>query len=219
MIDGLDFDKASHTYRVGGRVLPSVTQCTDIMNDYSGVPAGVLEKARKRGEDVHLATELYDKGELDWSTVTDEIYPYLYAYIQFLQDSGFEPQEIEQQCYSKKLGVAGTLDRTGVFHKPKGLPDALAKALTGTKAGQKCQIDLKATYELMPGTGPQTAGYELIYNEGRKSGKLTRRYALHLCPRFTVPYRLHSYNRPEHKIHFAVFQAALTIKKWEISNV
>ena len=51
-------------YVVNGVRLPSVTEVLSIagLTDFSGVPPGVLEKARVRGTQVHEITEWIDDG-------------------------------------------------------------------------------------------------------------------------------------------------------------
>lgn len=55
-----------HTYLVDGVVVPSVTQLISDPGKYANVPPEVLEKARKRGTEIHEAIERYVKtGEGD----------------------------------------------------------------------------------------------------------------------------------------------------------
>ena len=64
-----EFDPAAHRYTLGGIVLPSVTQILRGLDDFSNVPARVLEKARDRGNRVHAACNLDVLGTLDENTV------------------------------------------------------------------------------------------------------------------------------------------------------
>ena len=181
--DELVYDPIPHTYTCRGVVVPGVTSCLDGLNDYSMVPADVLEHARIRGTRVHDATAYYDQGVLDWSTIDEEIAPYLEAWIRFREESGFTPNLIETRVFSLKRWYAGTLDRTGYFSKLKRVPH-----------DEETMVDIKATAMMMPGTGPQTAAYTMALNEERPVGqKIKRRYGVQLAPKLNPPYRLVPY--------------------------
>lgn len=70
-----EFDPVAHRYTLDGRVLPSVTQILRGLDDFSHVPARVLERARDRGTRVHSACNLDVLGTLDEATVDDEVAP------------------------------------------------------------------------------------------------------------------------------------------------
>ena len=113
--EGLVFDEATHTGKVNGESLLSVTT--------------ILRKARMtpefynfidpwylaRGTYVHLATELYDRGRLDEDTVDPEITPYLDAYKVFRGDFGARITGIETRLYHpvyKYFGIASIGDKS-----------------------------------------------------------------------------------------------------------
>lgn len=110
--EGLVFDEATHTGKVNGESLLSVTT--------------ILRKARMtpefynfidpwylaRGTYVHLATELYDRGRLDEDTVDPEITPYLDAYKVFRGDFGARITGIETRLYHPVYKYFGIVDRT-----------------------------------------------------------------------------------------------------------
>lgn len=156
-----EFDPIAHRYTLDGRVLPSVTQILRGLDDFSNVPARVLEKARDRGQRVHAACNLDVLGTLDENTVDDEVAPYLAQFRRFLRESGFVPTLSECRVYDETLWYAGTLDLFG------DLPGCL-----------DVQIDIKSG--LIPrSVGPQTAAYSNgLY---KRAGIMTRkRFALKL---------------------------------------
>lgn len=108
----LQFDAATHTYRCGGKVVPSVTQVLEAegISDFSMVPADVLAVAQARGNAVHLATQYLDEDRLDWSTVDESIAGYLAGWEKFKAECSVDILEVERRVYSS-LGYAGTLDR------------------------------------------------------------------------------------------------------------
>lgn len=199
----LEFDPVTHTYLLQGVQVPNVTLITDSLASYAGIPAGVLEKARQRGEAVHYATELYDRGELDMASVPDSIMGYLNAWARFRDETGFTPFEdgIEAKVYSPTYRYAGTLDRAGTFERMKRIRPSVPVLL-----------DLKATYTILAAVEPQTAGYMQAWNETR-TPKLQRRFAVHL--KKDGAYTLHECREPS---DLSVFTSALTCHNWKARN-
>ena len=142
------FDPSRHLYMVQGQAVPSVTQvlhAAGLSANYSSVAPEVLERKRIIGEYVHKATQYLDEGSLDLATIDPQIQPYLAAYQQFLNDSGFRSRLVEHRVVGNINGMlcGGTVDREG------------------TMAGKLWIIDLKCIERLYPSFGLQTAGYEL----------------------------------------------------------
>jgi hypothetical protein len=150
-----EFDPAAHRYTLDGRELPSVTQILRGLDDFSNVPARVLEKARDRGSRVHAACNLDVLGILDENTVDDEVAPYLAQFRKFLRESGFTPTLTECRVYDERLWYAGTLDLFG------DLPGCI-----------DVQIDIKSG-AIPRSVGPQTAAYSNgLY---KRAGIMTRK--------------------------------------------
>jgi len=155
----LTFEALRHAYTYDGQPIPSVTQVLKDMGltDYSMISQDVLQAAARRGTDAHLACQLDDEGDLDESTVSDAIRPYLEAYRRFRRETGFVPDLIEARGYDPALRVAGTLDRTGTLN------------------GKPVLLDLK-TGILLPGHALQITAYTRFLDKPR----LYVRYALRL---------------------------------------
>jgi len=195
----VEFEPIAHKYMIDGRELPSVTQCINRLNDFSMIPADVLERKRQIGTAAHEATALYDNTMLDWSTVDDAVMPYLQAWVFFCDETGFTPTQVEQRVYSKRYDFAGTLDRNGLFSNLKKLnPD------------EEVMLDIKCTAALMPAVGPQTAAYLAAHNEGRRK-KIKKRFCALLKP--NGRYELEPLTENS---DLTVFLACLTIRKWEM---
>lgn len=194
LADQLHFDEAEHVYTMAGKRLPSVTQILAPIIDYSGVPAHILAAAANRGVAVHKATELYDADTLDWTTVSDEILPYLEAWINFRTESGIELVAREVRTYHPGLQYAGTID------------------VVGRIRGKLCIADIKSCRELMPSAGPQTAGYMDSWNQTAEE-KATHRYGIHLKSDGT--YELVPLKNMNDK---AVFMACYLINKFNEAN-
>lgn len=107
----LTFDEASHTYRVDGAVVPSVTQLLGKLHDFAGVPLDVLEAARQRGTAVHKACHFYDESDLDEGRLSAQTTGYLEGWKKFRRESACEIVECEQRGVHPVHRFAGTWDR------------------------------------------------------------------------------------------------------------
>lgn len=194
----LAFDEATHTYTLNGAVVPHVTGVTDALAVYAGVPYHVLQAKAELGSAVHYATELDDDGDLDETSVPDEIRGYVQAWRSFRGETGFEVLANEHRVYSESYLYAGTLDRVGHFH-----------ALRGARKDTRVLIDLKTTYKLLPAVGPQTSGYMQAWNEMNPAAKVTRRYAVQL--KADASYRLEELKE---LTDWSVFLSALVLFNW-----
>lgn len=159
----LTFDEKLHQYRINGVVVPSVTAITSPLFDFAGIPKDILERKRQIGTALHKAIELHIADDLDMDSVDPAVQPYLKAFIKWVNESGFKPDETEKQVHSVLLKFVGTLDLNG-----------------WTAKGKRAVVDYKSTYSLSTVTGIQTAGYALASIE--MGDKIEERYALHLKP-------------------------------------
>lgn len=140
----LDFEPQTHTYRVDGLVVPSVTQLLDdagLTPDYSVISPTVLAHARHRGIHVDACCDLLDQDELDWSSVHPEALPYVEAWARFCADTDYLPACSQVPLYHPEYGYAGTADSIG------------------TLGGQWAVVERKATQKMAATYALQTAGY------------------------------------------------------------
>ena len=111
----LILDKATHTYRRGSVVLPSVTQVLEDVGiiDYSFLPGETRDAALERGRKVHTLTQYDDEGDLDESTVRPELMPYLDGWRKFRGESGIGQRQIIliEHAMMYEFSYAGTVDR------------------------------------------------------------------------------------------------------------
>ena len=114
----IEFRESDHSYWYDGVRVPGVSEIID------GV--GLMDPAAKqhytkfyadRGTAVHKATELYDKGTLDESSLDPEIVGYVEAYKKFVAEHDPTWVEIEKRGFNKQLFYAGTLDRAGFLNE------------------------------------------------------------------------------------------------------
>lgn len=188
---GLTFEEEGHRYLLDGVRVPSVTQILALggLSSWDHIPPQVLEAARLRGTAVHLAVQLYLEDDLDWSTVSEGLKPYLDAYQEFQAGSGFVPDRVEHRLVHRVLRFAGTPDQAGPF---KG-----GRAIVELKSGG-----------IVEAAAFQTAGQAILEQQ-----PFCRRFGLELKPNgrpriveFTDPTDRH------------VFLAALTIAHRKLRN-
>lgn len=88
----------------------------------------VDEEAKFRGSEVHRVIQLSMIGTLDRKTLPPEYKGYRKAFIKFMRETGFIPQQIEKQVENVDYGIRGRLDATGLM---RGIP-TIVDFKTGT---------------------------------------------------------------------------------------
>jgi hypothetical protein len=166
----LTFEQESHTYKWNGRPMPSVTQILRVIENFSMVDPDLLEKARRFGSHVHLATDLFDRGELDEESLDANLLPYLNAYKKFLSETGFVVTHSEQRVYNARYKYCGTLDKRGTWKNTTWVLDLKSGAVPRS-------------------VGPQVAAYQMACDEKPRKRlclQLMRNcYKLHRCDDLT----------------------------------
>ena len=192
----LTFDEASHTYRVGGKVWPSVTQVLEPLQFLDGVPWAVLEAARKFGTHVHQAVHLWNVGNLDEESLDPHLAPYLAGWKKFLADTGAEVVVSERRILNRRLRYAGTLDSVIRWRQRFHMLDVKSGAMPKT-------------------VGLQTAAYrEALRSECGSLVLSPVRYCVQLTG--FGDYRLHKLTE---RTDFNYFTSALNVHRWRTTNV
>lgn len=167
---GLTRDNESHQYYFDGRKVSNVTR---LLQDYgiidlSGIPPKRLDFKRILGTAVDYAIHLLNERKLDEESLDPRIVPYVNAYRKFCEITGFEATHSKQMLYSKVWGFAGELDAVGSF--------------TWKGKLYKCPIvDWKCLWQMYYSCGPQTAAYQILYEENFKE-KVDGRFGIQLKP-------------------------------------
>jgi hypothetical protein len=189
------FDRVDHSYWLGKTRLIGVSEAIQAagLKDFSMIKPEVLEHAQKRGTAVHAACQYLDEGDMDWSTVSPEIEPYVRAWERFKKDTGVELLGIEKPLFHATLGYAGTPDRVVNLYPHKGI------------------IDLK-TYAPDAVTGIQLAGYSYLELGQQSPLDAPKRWGLWL--KDDGKYGLREYTDRGDE---AVFMACLIIAKFKRS--
>jgi hypothetical protein len=116
-----NFDPETHTYTLGEKVLPSVTQIIKPLEDFTGIPKDILAKAANWGTAVHEMIRLDIDKEFDITLLGDfsrkSLQPVLGAWYDFVTDRyksfddlGDNLVSCEDPNYHKSLKYAGTPD-------------------------------------------------------------------------------------------------------------
>ena len=106
----LDFDSETHTYRLDGVVLPSVTRLMEPLktDTYGGIPDYVMDAAARRGTSVHEAIDLFLS--VGVSDISDEYAGYFEAWMQWFDAVNPNVKMTETLIYHPTLRYAGTVD-------------------------------------------------------------------------------------------------------------
>jgi hypothetical protein len=176
-----------HIYTVDGKHPPGVT--TIIGDVYGRYP--YPEGAAERGHHVHLATQLYDEGDLDTDTLDPVVGGYLEGWKRFRDEMEFTPTQVEMFVYNETYGYCGTLDRLGTF---------------GDKPNNRVILDIKSGVP-EPWHSLQLWAYSLCLEEPHQ------RFAVYLSPK--GKYKLIPYNNREDR---SVWLSTVTVYRWRLKN-
>lgn len=191
MNTALIFDAASHTYRLDGRPIPSVTRALGVLDDWEHVPRDRLEAARRFGDHVHKAVALLVRGQLDWARLDPQLVPYVEGAQRFLRQARLVVLASELAVVNRAVGYAGMIDLVA-REKYLGIYDFKSGALTRM-------------------VGPQTAGYAEAYR-AMYNARVQRRYCVQLSPELPNGYRVHLLTDPA---DWNIFLSALNITRWK----
>jgi len=109
-----------HRYTLDGKGLDGLTSTIAEAGLISGYGS---DWYMQRGTFIHQATEYWDKGELDESTVDPHIQGYLESWKQFRKDQNYKPDEIELKLYDPIYLYAGTIDRLPLCDLKSGVEE------------------------------------------------------------------------------------------------
>jgi hypothetical protein len=190
---GLVRDEEEHVYRFQGRVVPGITRLMEPIHSYDGVPEWILERKAELGSCVHLATELYDRDDLDEASLSEDLAPYLEAWKAFRKEHAGRIHAVEPKLYHSGMGYAGQPDRWMQIETEYDV------------------LEIKTTSRLFNAVGVQLAAQERLLQAAcpshtRKPGK---RFAIQL--KADGRYTLREYRDPH---DWPTFIALLTTHNW-----
>lgn len=106
------FDPEQHRYFLGDEEMPSLSRILEPLNNFDGIPAGVLAAKAQAGTDIHETVRLWLDGTLDESKLAEgnKIALDLFAeWFDSYLDAG-DLYEYETPTYHKKLKYGTTPD-------------------------------------------------------------------------------------------------------------
>lgn len=110
MFSELEFVENSHTYKLKGMIIPSVTQIMKPLSDsiYDGVNEFALELAASRGTAVHNAIENYVLFGIE--DIEEDYRGYFDAFLKWYKENDVKVCATETKVYHKIMRYAGTAD-------------------------------------------------------------------------------------------------------------
>lgn len=190
----VEFDEPTHTYRLDGAVVPSVTGILEPIRRALGGYEDVIEYKRSIGKALDRSIELHERDDLDFATLDPAVLPFFEAWLKFKRESGFRVLLNQPSVWSRKLRFAGKPDVIGTRGETSN-PDEL--------------IDCKCVWTIDPVTAIQTAGYAMAAHESLGI-RIKKRAGLQLLRDGT--YKLYPYNDP---LDEQVFRACLVFNSWK----
>lgn len=169
-MSALPFDAETHTYKLRGAVIPSVTQVLSQIIDYARVPEDILERKREIGAALHQAIAFDHDGDLDESSLDESVKGYFDGWRRFRFD-----MRGQFLVHAAEVPMVSYLYRYGTT------PD-----IWGTVGGVPAVVELKSTAAIHPAVALQTAAQAKALIESKyidfRLEKEVRRFCLQLKP-------------------------------------
>lgn len=154
--DEITLRKSDHTYWMGGRYVPGVTEIIKFFLRTYYPPN--IDFQIERGREAHRCIELLELGKLDPFSVDPNVQPYLTSYERLRDRMKPKIKNLESRLYNEARDYCGTMDATWVIK------------------GVEILVDYKTGIPQFPDVEYQLGAYDncLPKNPGRK------RAAIHL---------------------------------------
>ena len=159
------FDPETHIYHSPDGMRLEGT--TDILQGELGGFDGFPKSAAMRGHDVHAATQYWNEGDLDESTLTDEVKGYLDCFKRAKEHHGIKIIQNEIMRYHPKYLYAGRCDAVVEIGGIVGIVDYKS----GAPAGARDRWQLAAYVEMLKAEIPNLKGrWNLYLKPGQYGG-------------------------------------------------
>ena len=146
----LAFEDSTHTYRLDGIEIPSVSAIMGPLSaaKYRGISESTLDRAADRGTAVHNAIENYIKFEID--DVPPEHRGYFDAYLDWWNETKPEVVGSEVRVYHKIMRYGGTVDMLVYIGGKLTLVDIKT---TAALSDMTCGVQLEAYSQCLKSLG------------------------------------------------------------------
>ncbi len=192
----LEFVEETHTYKLNGLVIPSVSTIIKPLSDfkYKGINKDTLDKAADKGTEVHNSIENWLKYEIE--DITMERKPFFDAFLKWWSAHDIQIVSSESRLYHKFMMYGGTND------------------LLAYVDGVLTLIDYKTTYTVLEMVcGPQLEAYkQALQSHGIY---VERKMILHLRKDGTYK---EIYFPDKDPVCWQVFAALKTVYDYTMSN-
>lgn len=155
----LTFEESTHTYRLDGQEIPSVTTVMGPLSaaKYRTVNRSTLDRAASRGTAVHSAIEMWiNYGIEDYSP---ELSGYFQGFMDWWNRYRPEPVGTEVKLYHKLLRYAGTADLIAYIDGELTLVDFKT---TTTIIDMTCSVQLEAYAQALKSHGIAVEGKRIL---------------------------------------------------------
>lgn len=164
--DEIEFDEASHTYKLNGVKIPCVSDIMEPLKNahYSGISEVTLKKAAERGTILHNAIENWIKFGIE--DVPQEYEGYFKCFLGFMKEKNPKILGSEVRMYHKLLKYSGTADLIADINGEITLIDYKS---TSVISDMNCSVQLEAYAQALASHGIRIARKGIL--PLRKDGK------------------------------------------------
>lgn len=164
--DEIEFDEASHTYKLNGVKIPCVSDIMEPLKNahYSGISEVTLKKAAERGTILHNAIENWIKFGIE--DVPQEYEGYFKCFLDFMKEKNPKILGSEVRMYHKLLKYSGTADLIADINGEITLIDYKS---TSVISDMNCSVQLEAYAQALASHGIRIARKGIL--PLRKDGK------------------------------------------------
>lgn len=164
--DEIEFDEASHTYKLNGVKIPCVSDIMEPLKNahYSGISEVTLKKAAERGTILHNAIENWIKFGIE--DVPQEYEGYFKCFLDFMKEKNPKILGSEVRMYHKLLKYSGTADLIADINGEITLIDYKSASVI---SDMNCSVQLEAYAQALASHGIRIARKGIL--PLRKDGK------------------------------------------------
>lgn len=164
--DEIEFDEASHTYKLNGVKIPCVSDIMEPLKNahYSGISEVTLKKAAERGTILHNTIENWIKFGIE--DVPQEYEGYFKCFLDFMKEKNPKILGSEVRMYHKLLKYSGTADLIADINGEITLIDYKS---TSVISDMNCSVQLEAYAQALASHGIRIARKGIL--PLRKDGK------------------------------------------------
>ena len=149
-LDELTFEDLTHTYRLNGLVIPSVSTIMEPLKEelYKGISNSTLANAAEKGTIIHNSIENWIKFDID--DTPSEYKGYFDGFLEFWNE--YKPVVVgsEIRIYHKLLGYGGTIDLLAYINDKLTLIDYKS---TYTVSDMTCGVQLEGYSQALASHG------------------------------------------------------------------